>query len=134
LGLTFVRSQLVAAALVAAAIAAPAPNARAAGRPVSVTLREFAIVLPAKLRPGLTTFVLHNRGGFPHNFTALYGPVRFHGGTVAPGAMTRLTVRLVPGAYLVACTILNGGHLAQGMLARFTIGSRAHGSAVWHYP
>jgi uncharacterized cupredoxin-like copper-binding protein len=60
--------------------------------------------------------------------------VRFHSRTVAPGATMRLTVRLVPGAYLVACTILNGGHLAEGMLARFTIGSRAHGSGIWHYP
>jgi hypothetical protein len=40
----------------------------------------------------------------------------------------------VPGVYVIACTVLNGGHLAQGMIARFTIGTRAHGSATWHYP
>lgn len=127
---------VVAVALVAAATAtgSSAFAARAAGRPVAVTLREFASVLPTRLRPGQTTFVLHNRGRFPHNFTALYGPVRFHSGTVPPDATRRLTVRLVPGAYVVACTILNGGHLAKGMLAQFTIGSRAHGSGHWHYP
>jgi hypothetical protein len=101
---------------------------------VAVTLRDFAIVLPAKLRPGLTSFVLRNRGSFPHDFTAIYGPVRFRSPVTAPGSTTLLTVRLVPGAYVVVCTLLNGGHLAEGMLAVFTIGSRAHGSGRWHYP
>ncbi len=99
-----------------------------------MSLREYAIVMPARLRPGPTTFVLHNRGRFPHNFTAIYGPIRFHSPAVAPGTTERLEVRLVPGAYLVACTILDGGHLARGMFTLFTIGSRHHGSAVWHYP
>ena len=92
------------------------------------------ILMPFKLRPGPTTFVIHNGGGFPHNFTSLFGPVRLRSGTVQPGATVRLTATLRPGAYLVACTILNGGHLAQGMLTRFTIGSRSHGSGHWHYP
>ena len=118
------------AALPAAALGSPAPDSRS----VTVTLREFAIILPAKLRPGSTTFVLQNRGRFPHNFTAIYGPVRFHSPTVPPGGTTRLTVDLVPGAYVAACTLLNGGHLAEGMLTEFTIGSRAHGSGHWHYP
>jgi hypothetical protein len=44
----------VAAALVAAAttVTGSAPAAQAAPRPVIVTLREYGIVLPAKLRPG----------------------------------------------------------------------------------
>jgi hypothetical protein len=83
---------------------------------------------------GPTTFVIHNRGRFPHNFTAVYGPVCFHSGTVLPGATKRLALTLVPGAHVAACTVLNGGHLARGMLTLFTIGSRAHGSAHWHYP
>ena len=101
---------------------------------VPVTLREYAIVMPAKLKPGRTTFVLRNRGVFPHNFTAIYGPVRFASGDVDPGHTKRLTVKLVPGVYVIACTVLNGGHVAQGMITRFTIGTRAHGSANWHYP
>lgn len=101
---------------------------------MAVTLREYAIVMPAKLRPGETTFVLRNRGRFPHNFTAIYGPVRFHSRDIAPGRTVRLKVALVPGAYMVACTVLDGGHLARGMFALFTIGSRRHGSAVWRYP
>lgn len=116
-----------AAALPAAAGAAPA-------RTVPVALREYAIVMPARLRPGRTTFVLHNQGRFPHNVTALFGPVRFRSGDVPPGHTVRLTVSLVPGAYLVGCTVLHGGHLAQGMFTLFTIGSRRHGSAVWRYP
>jgi hypothetical protein len=101
---------------------------------VQVTLREYSITLPGKLRPGATTFVIRNRGRFPHNFTGIYGPVRFESGTVLPGAVKRIRATLVPGAYLVACTILDGGHLARGMFAVFTIGTRAHGSAHWHYP
>jgi hypothetical protein len=126
----------VAAAPVAAAttVTSSAPAAQAAPRSVTVTLREYGIVLPAKLRPGPTVFVIRNRGRFPHNFTLLYGPVRFRSGTVFPGATKRVTARLVPGDYLVGCTILNGGHLAEGMLTQFTIGSRAHGSGRWHYP
>ena len=126
---------LVAAATAVPPVAARAgPRALDSSRTVAVTLREFAIVLPAKLRPGPTSFVLHNRGRFPHNFTTIYGPVRFHSPTVPPGGTTRLSVDLVPGAYVVACTLLNGGHLAEGMLTEFTIGSRAHGSGHWHYP
>ena len=125
----------VAAATTAPVSAVAAPlQVRTAGRPVAVTLRDFAIVLPTKLRPGRTTFVLRNRGSFPHNFTAIYGPVSFHSPSVAPGRTTLVTVNLVPGAYVVVCTLLNGGHLARGMLTLFTIGSRAHGSDHWHYP
>jgi plastocyanin len=122
--------------LLAAAAAAGAPAAAGASRRhvVRVTLREYAIVLPARLRPGPTTFVLRNRGRFPHNVTAVYGPVRFHSRDVPPGGSARLTVSLVPGAYLLACTVLDGGHLARGMFTLVTIGSREHGSATWHYP
>jgi len=101
---------------------------------VPVTLREYAIIMPLKLKPGRTTFVLRNLGTFPHNFTTIYGPVKFASGDVDPGRTKRLTVKLVPGVYVIACTVLNGGHLAQGMITRFTIGSRAHGSSTWHYP
>jgi plastocyanin len=101
---------------------------------VPVTLREYAIIMPLKLKPGRTTFVLRNLGTFPHNFTAIYGPVKFASGDVDPGRTKRLTVTLVPGVYVIACTVLNGGHLAQGMITRFTIGTREHGSATWHYP
>ena len=124
---------LRAAAAAALLLVAPAAAASRA-QSVPVTLREYAIIVPAQLRPGRTTFVLHNRGVFPHNFTAIYGPVRFTSGDVDPGQTKRLTVSLVPGVYVIACTVLDGGHLAQGMITRFTIGSRAHGSAHWHYP
>jgi hypothetical protein len=136
LGVGALSRSLLAAALVAAAptVTGSAPAAEAAPRPVTVTLREYGIVLPAKLPPGPTTFVIRNRGRFPHNFTVLYGPVRLRSGTILPGATKRVTARLVPGEYLIGCTILNGGHLAQGMLTQFTIGSRAHGSGRWHYP
>jgi hypothetical protein len=119
-----------------ATLAAPAQaaTARAHTQIVPVTLREYAIAMPHALQPGHTTFLLHNRGRFPHNFTAIYGPTRFHSPDVPPGATVRLTTTLVPGAYIVACTVLNGGHLAQGMFTLFTIGTRQHGGATWRYP
>jgi hypothetical protein len=117
-----------------AATPPPTTGAATPRRTVSVTLREYAIVMPTTLRPGPTTFVVRNRGRFPHNLTALFGPVHFRSGDVLPGRTVRLDVSLVPGAYLVGCTVLHGGHLAQGMFTLFTIGSRRHGSAVWHYP
>ena len=126
------RIRLALPFLLLASVASTAAAAKP--RLVRVTLREYAILMPARLRPGPTTFVLHNRGRLPHNFTAVYGPMRFHSRDVPPGGSARLTVSLVPGAYLVACTVLDGGHLARGMFTLVTIGSRAHGSATWHYP
>ncbi len=128
------RAALAAAmALVLAGIASGVA-ARAPIQRVSVTLRDFAIVLPARLRPGRTTFLISNRGHYPHNFSAIWGPVSFTSETVAPGRRTRLTVTLVPGAYVTACTLLDGGHIARGMVRVFTVGSRSPGSARWHYP
>jgi hypothetical protein len=126
----------IAAVLASAAASANARTERAPANTqvVRVTLQEYAILMPGKLRPGRTTFLLRNRGRFPHNFTVLYGPTRFHSRDVLPGTTAALTVTLKPGAYLVACTVLNGGHLAQGMFTLFTIGTREHGSATWHYP
>ena len=133
--MTRARTALAAVTLAAAAVAAPsAARSHTTTQVVRVTLKEYAILMPAKLRPGRTIFVLHNGGRFPHNFTALYGPTRFHSRDVTPGTTVRLTATLKPGAYLVGCTILNGGHLARGMFTLFTIGSRAHGSGKWHYP
>jgi hypothetical protein len=127
---------LIAAVLAGATASANARTERAPAstQVVRVTLQEYAILMPAKLRPGPTTFLLHNRGRFPHNFTVLFGPTRFHSRDVLPGTTASLRVALRPGAYLVACTVLNGGHLARGMFTLFTIGTRQHGSATWHYP
>jgi hypothetical protein len=123
---------LLAVAL-AGAYGAATTNA-AEPQTVSVSLSEYAISMPARLRPGPTTFVIRNHGVFPHNFTLIYGPRRFRSGTVRPGATKRLETMLVPGAYVVGCTILDGGHIARGMFTVFTIGTRADGSAHWHFP
>lgn len=130
------RRLVLLAALAAATAIAPASVAPAPGpaQRVAVTLKEFTIGVPLKLKPGWTTFLIRNRGQYPHNFVAIWGPVRFAGKTIGPGETTRLTVDLVPGAYVAACTVLDGGHIARGMVRIFTIGSRSPGSASWHYP
>ncbi len=125
---------LIVALAAVCAGATPAAGERGAPQLVRVTLREYTIGVPARLKPGPTTFVIRNVGRYPHNFTAIFGPIRFASATVGPGQTTRLEVKLVPGAYVAACTVLDGGHIAKGMIRVFTIGSRAPGSGVWQYP
>lgn len=113
---------------------AAAARPHASSQVVHVSLVDLAIKMPKALKPGRTVFVVTNHGHYPHDFTAIWGPVRFHSPVLQPGASNVVVARLVPGAYVVACTVLNGGHLAEGMLTIFTVGTRAMGSGQWHYP
>ena len=76
---------LVGAGIVAVVLLAVLPMAVSAARSaqtVSVTLSEFKIKgVPAKLKPGAVTFNVKNAGKFPHDFTVLYGPVKWKSGT-----------------------------------------------------
>ena len=132
--LVFLAGLLAVGALTAAPLGHTTGSRRSATQQVTVTLEEFKIILPVKLKPGRTTFRISNRGHYPHDFVAIWGPGRFTSPTLAPGGRTTLTVTLVPGVYVVACTVLAGGHIAHGMLGLFTIGSRSPGSPIWHYP
>ena len=125
---------LAVGALSVASLGHTTGSRRSATQRVTVTLEEFKIILPAKLKPGRTMFLISNRGRYPHDLVAIWGPVRFASPTLAPGGKITLTVTLVPGVYVVACTVLAGGHIARGMLGLFTIGSRSPGSPIWHYP
>jgi uncharacterized cupredoxin-like copper-binding protein len=118
---------LVGAGIVAVVLLAVLPMAVSAARSaqtVSVTLSEFKIKgVPAKLKPGAVTFNVKNAGKFPHDFTVLYGPVKWKSGTIAPGKSKTLSANLKPGAYLIVCAQGAGFHISQGMLAKFTVGT-----------
>ena len=78
---------------------------------MAVTLREYAIVMPAKLKPGRTTFVLRNRGVFPHNFTAIYGPV-------TQWSTSRIDLTWHSGQWLVTGVRSHGGPSTDSSLQR----------------
>ena len=118
------QTALVAAAATAL-LALGQAGAASRAQTVPVTLKEFKIVMPAKLQPGPTTFVLKNTGKFPHDMVVAYHAQgsQFGSPTVQPGKTVKFTTTLKPGAYLVVCMMNNGFHESQGMIARFTVGT-----------
>src|SRR4051794_31858827 len=99
---------LLAAALPAALLAAPS-----SAQTVTVTLSEFHIKgVPAKLKPGATTFKLRNAGKFPHNVTSIWAPAGagIKSKTLQAAGTQTLTANLKPGAYILVCTVGAGFH------------------------
>ena len=131
------KKRLVGAGIAAVALMAVLPAAVPAARSaqtVNANLSEFKIKgVPAKLKPGATTFVVKNAGKFPHNLTVLYGPVHFKTAEqIKPGASQTVTANLKPGAYILACTVGFGYHASQGMLVKFTVGTFDFTTFKWH--
>jgi plastocyanin len=113
------------------------PAARAeAGRParpqridprrggLDVVLGEWAVTPEAPaIRPGIVTFVIHNRGSMGHGYEMeLEGESSGHGSgdlfeaeseLVQPGESTKMTVTLAPGIYEIECLV--DGHDDMGM-------------------
>jgi hypothetical protein len=124
---------IASVALLAAALPAALPAAPSA-QTVTVTLSEFHIKgVPAKLKPGATTFKLKNAGKFPHNLTTILSPAGagFKSKTLQAAGAQTLTANLKPGAYIVVCTVGFGFHASQGMIARFTIGTFDFTTGKW---
>jgi uncharacterized cupredoxin-like copper-binding protein len=120
----------------------------ARGNVVTVTERDFAIKLPARLPAGLTTFRVHNDGPDDHEFIlvrtggraavsepAVSLPLRGDALTVSeerlapdtvgslepgpPGSVRDLQVRLAAGVYDVFCNM--EGHFLGGMHERVVV-------------
>jgi plastocyanin len=91
-----------------------AADSAAAGAPVEVSLREFAIDMPNSLPAGPTTFKVTNVGTIDHSFEiegqGIEQQLEHH---LKPGETMTLQVDLEPGKYEVYCPV--DGHKEQGM-------------------
>jgi plastocyanin len=91
-----------------------AAGSAAAGGPVEVSLREFAIDMPDSLPAGPTTFTVTNVGTIDHSFEiegqGIEQELEHH---LKPGESMTLQVDLEPGKYEVYCPV--DGHKEQGM-------------------
>jgi plastocyanin len=97
-----------------------APGSAAAGAPVEVSLREFAIDMPASLPAGPTIFTVTNVGTIEHSFEiegkGIEQELEHH---LKPGETMTLQVDLEPGTYEVYCPV--DGHKEQGMERDVTV-------------
>src|SRR4051812_24644113 len=95
---------LALAALAAGALpfATGAGGASSRAQAVAVTLKDFHITIPAKLRAGATTFTVKNTGKNAHDLVVVYHAqgTKFRIPKVAPGKTRTATVTLKPGAYV----------------------------------
>jgi len=122
-----------ALAAVAVPIAAQGAGAHHTANAVSVTLKEFRIIMPSTLKAGPTTITVKNTGKFTHDLV-----VAFHGqGTtfasplVKPGKTVKVQVNLKPGSYVVLCNTNSGYHASQGMIHSFTVGKFDFTTGKW---
>jgi uncharacterized cupredoxin-like copper-binding protein len=101
--------------------ATPAAAATAAaGAPVAVSLREFAIAMPDSLPAGPTTFQVTNNGTIEHSFEIEgQGIEQKLDHNLKPGETMTLQVDLKPGSYDAYCPV--DGHRGQGMEVKLTV-------------
>lgn len=99
------------------AAAPPPPPAR-----VQVVAREFSFVLSRQsIKAGWATIELRNAGEDAHDLRLQrVGGTRVYAWPVTPsGGVTDRTYKLLPGTYLLYCSVAN--HRALGMTARFVV-------------
>jgi uncharacterized cupredoxin-like copper-binding protein len=127
------RLTLAAFWLVAALVVAPTALAGKSHETVDVLAGkpfEFSFTLSADhVLAGRVTFVIHNAGRLPHDFS-----IRGHTSRpVAPGATGRLTLRMQePGVYDYISMI--PGQRAAGMAGELTVLPRPSGRSVSEVP
>lgn len=96
---------------------------------ITVTEREYRITLSQRsFKPGMTTFVVQNRGKVAHEF-AIRGPgisSKRIAGMIAPGAQRSLSVRLRGGSYTLFCPL----HLGLGMKTTIRVSGAGAGGAA----
>jgi plastocyanin len=102
-----------------------------AAQNVSVRLSEYNIGMPTRLKAGQTTFKFWDAGSFSHNFTIVAGPDKFGTPNFNKNQTGTLSRDLKPGAYLAICTIRNGGHMRDGMVITFTVGTQNQQTGEW---
>src|SRR4051794_5684339 len=126
---------LVPAALAIAAVPVfmiGGSSAQNSAQNVSVRLSEFNFGMPTRLKAGQTTFKFWDAGSFTHNFTIVAGPDKFGTQNFTKNQTGTLSRDLKPGAYVAVCTFRNGGHMSQGMVITFTVGTQDQATGEWH--
>jgi uncharacterized cupredoxin-like copper-binding protein len=119
------RPSTLAAALVVALLGAAAAgvvaHAGASTKTITVTEKEFRIVLSAKTASaGSVRFVVKNTGKISHALE-LSGPglAKKKTALIKPGGSSVLTATVKAGSYSLWCPV--PGHAAQGMKAKLTV-------------
>jgi Cupredoxin-like domain len=117
-----IRAPISRISLVAAAVATALAGAGCthtvqvgAGRTVHVALTEYR-VNPNSIvaRAGKLTIVARNFGRMTHNVTVIHGSTVLRGtAPIPPGRTASVTLRLAPGTYTMASTILSDQALGQ---------------------
>jgi len=115
------------------AVAAPPAETAASGAVVTIVLDEWKLVLSQVTTPsGRVTFVVRNDGTMAHEFVVVRSDRHHHllkvkGGkavetgrlgkipTIPSGTTRRLTLRVLPGKYVLLCNML--GHYQAGQRA-----------------
>jgi plastocyanin len=118
--------RLAAVALLAAVVAVAPPSAGGKTFPtrVQVTAKEFWFALSSRsVKPGAAVIEFVNFGQDAHDMKVQrIGTTRVYGAPVVqPGEHYDLSVKLVPGRYLLWCSIAN--HKQLGMQATLTVRS-----------
>lgn len=121
--------------------ATEAPTEAATG--TAITLKEWAVEMPATLSAGANSFTITNGGNFPHKIDIFAGesyevlPLLSNGAideaalaplaateNIAPGSSVTLDADLPAGTYVFACNIAVGpnSHAARGQHLTVTVG------------
>jgi hypothetical protein len=108
----------ILAALAALAASALPAAAAPAAQTVRVNEVDYRIVLSAKPRAGLVTFVIRNSGEDEHDFWLRGGGVTKKTPMLEPGQSARLSLKLKRGArYQIWCA----PHAGKGMRTSFVV-------------
>jgi hypothetical protein len=121
----------------------PTEAATEATTGTAITLKEWAVEMPATLSAGANSFTITNGGNFPHKIDVFAGesyealPLLSNGAideaalaplaateNIAPGSSVALDADLPAGTYVFACNIAVGpnSHAARGQHLTVTVG------------
>ncbi|MCC6312402.1 MAG: hypothetical protein IT337_00195 [Thermomicrobiales bacterium] len=99
----------------------PTPTPRPVGGAIDVTLSEWQIRMPDRLKAGPAVFTITNDGERPHNFVMANELYVFSlDADLAPGESASLSVNLPPGQYVVSSQAGDGADAEHAMALTVT--------------
>jgi hypothetical protein len=101
---------------------AAVPTETPPGASIDVSLREWAIDMPAKAKAGIVTFTITNDGTKPHSFDLSGNGIEIYlDAPLKPGQTGSLSANLPPGTYTVISPYGDGADVQQGMTTNLTV-------------